>query len=826
MVADERVVVSFDQHSATYKANYAELGQEIRSRCPVAWTEAHGGYWVVTGRDILGDLAKRPDLLSNDHDPRGERRGYQGVAIPSPLGQETRGGFLEMDPPEQLEFRRVLNPYLSPSAIDRWRPLVTDLARACLDEVMESGSIDFVDDLANIVPAVLTMGMLGFPLTDWEFYSEPTHSIVYTPPGSPEYNGVVEQMIFMGVRLAAELERAKESPRPGLLASLVAAQASDPSTFNDDDLLGTLILVISGGFDTTTALTAHALQWLSRHPEQRTRIRDDPSLLDPATEEFLRFTTPAQGGARTIAADCEIGGYRFQESERVWLSYALANRDPVAFPSPDELVIDRSPNRHAAFGLGVHRCIGSNLARMTFKIMVQEVLAGIPDYVIRDGGVVRYEDVGTINGFRHMPATFTPGAPRGDRLEQVICHWQDVLDAEARADDAQRCTTLGGPSSRADQLIDAACERIGSDDFGADTWREGLDVLVGSLNAEAALNEIGVAAMTDQIVGYLANRLEIEQWFSRFPEIDAQQIVAPLFGLGLPRTGSTALSYLLAQDPARRSLRVWEANTPCPPPEAGREGDDPRIAVAQAGIDFTNEMFPDFAGMLPSEANGPQECLLLLALDFRSLIFEGMAYVPAYTRWLMQCDMVPAYRFHQRVLKLLQWRCPPYRWWLRSPAHMLSIDALDAVYPDARFVMTHRDVGKVLPSVCALYGSLTSVLTERLDPLAIGAHSREVWSTGLRRLIDFRDRGNEERFHDLSFEDVQRDPIGEVARLYRELGDDLNEEARRRMQNWWALSSKDRRGPAGHPPDRFGLDPASVAQEFAFYNDRFGVRVG
>jgi cytochrome P450 len=432
VVANERVVVDFDQHSATYKANSAALGHEIRSRCPVAWTEAHSGFWVVTGREILGDLARRPDLLSNDHDPRGERRGYQGVAMPSPVGQQSRGGFLEMDPPEQLAYRRVLNPQLSPSAVEKWRTMVSELARACLDEVVGSGRIDFVDDLANIVPAVLTMGMLGFPLKDWEIYSDPVHAIVYTPPSSPAYGRVIEQMISMGVRLSEEVERARTNPRPGLVASLVAAQASDPATFNHDDLLGTLILLISGGFDTTTALTAHALQWLGRHPQELARIRADPSLLDSATEEFLRFTTPAQGGARTIAADCEIGGYRFREDDRVWLSYALANRDPEAFPDPDHVVIDRFPNRHAAFGLGVHRCIGSNLARMTFKIMMHEVLSAIPDYTIVEAGVVRYEDVGTINGFQHMPATFAPRAAQGERLERVIGRWQAALDSEAQ----------------------------------------------------------------------------------------------------------------------------------------------------------------------------------------------------------------------------------------------------------------------------------------------------------------------------------------------------------------------------------------------------------
>jgi hypothetical protein len=376
-----------------------------------------------------------------------------------------------------------------------------------------------------------------------------------------------------------------------------------------------------------------------------------------------------------------------------------------------------------------------------------------------------------------------------------------------------------------DQMVDTACERAGSDDLGEETWREGLEVLVRSLTSEAALNHLGVSAMTDQIVGNLVNRLQIEQWYTRHPEIDDQEIVAPLFGLGLPRTGSTALSFLLAQDTTRRSLRTWEAGTPCPPPETATEHTDPRIATAQAGIAFTNEMFPGFAGMLPSSASGPQECLLIMAFDFRSLVFEGMARVPSYTSWLLKCDMKPAYRYHQRVLKLLQWRCPPERWWLKSPAHMLSIDALDAVYPDARFVMTHRDVAKVLPSVCALYDSLSRILCERPDPIALGSHNVELWRCALERLVDFRDRGNEDRFHDLSFEAVQRDPLAQVERLYAELGDDLTDDARQRMRDWWAESSKDRSGPHSYVPETFGLDLASIREQYAFYYDRFDVPV-
>jgi hypothetical protein len=376
-----------------------------------------------------------------------------------------------------------------------------------------------------------------------------------------------------------------------------------------------------------------------------------------------------------------------------------------------------------------------------------------------------------------------------------------------------------------DELVEQATERADSSDFGEDTWQEGLDVLTKSLREEASLNAIGEAAMRDQILGNLTNRLLVERCYAEHPEIDEQQIVAPLFGLGLPRTGSTALSFLLAQDPARRSLRVWEASAPCPPPEADTEHTDERIATAQAGIDFTNEMFPGFEGMLPTAADGPQECLVPMAFDFRSLMFDGMALVPSYNAWLLQCDMQPAYRYHRRVLKLLQWHCPPDRWWLKTPAHMLSIDALDAIYPDARFVMTHRDVTKVLPSVSALYATLIGVLTDRLDPQEIGARNRATWRTALERLIDFRDQGNDDRFVDLSFEAVQADPIGQVAHLYAQLGDELSDEARVRMEAWWAAASAGRTGPGSYPGEAFGLDAASIAEEFAFYHDRFDVTV-
>jgi hypothetical protein len=212
-----------------------------------------------------------------------------------------------------------------------------------------------------------------------------------------------------------------------------------------------------------------------------------------------------------------------------------------------------------------------------------------------------------------------------------------------------------------------------------------------------------------------------------------------------------------------------------------------------------------------------------MAMDFRSQMFEMMARVPSYSAWLQtECDMEPSYRYHRRVLKLLQWKCPPTRWWLKTPAHMASIRALDAVYPDARFVMTHRDIGTVLVSVCALMDALSRPLTDRPDPLAIGRYNTALWSASLRRLMEFRDNGNEHRFHDVSFAAMQADPIAAVTELYAQLGDDLTAETRDAMLKWWNQSSAERRA-ATYKPETFGLDVGGLRAQFAFYHDRFDI---
>ena len=428
----ERQRYHFDRHRPEYRHEFVAHTEEMHARCPIAWSETYGGHWVAAGAREVFELARAADVLSNDHDVDGTGTGYQGISIPAHKSS-VRGGFLEMDPPEQRHYRQVLNPYLSPAAVNRWIPFVDDIARACLDEKIESGRIDFVDDLANIVPAVLTLAMLGIPLRNWTIYNEPTHAAVYTPPNTPEMARVREQQRVLAQDLFTNMAQIRATPRPGLIDALVRAEINGAKP-SEMDLLGVLALVIGGGFDTTTALTAHALEWLGEHPDERERLSSErDTLLNSATEEFLRFFTPAAGDGRTFSKDCEILGTRFAEGERLWLSWAMANRDASVFPDPHHIDLERSGNRHHSFGLGIHRCIGSNVARTVFKRMLLAVLDRLPDYACDPDGTVHYETIGVIQGMRKLPATFTPGPRLGPGLDETLDRLQRVVDDEQLA---------------------------------------------------------------------------------------------------------------------------------------------------------------------------------------------------------------------------------------------------------------------------------------------------------------------------------------------------------------------------------------------------------
>jgi cytochrome P450 len=237
----------------------------------------------------------------------------------------------------------------------------------------------------------------------------------------------------MGLDLLTNMIEIRENPRPGIVNGLLQLRI-DGEPAPDLEIMGNLGLVIGGGFDTTTALTAHSMEWLSQHPDERERLsRERATLLDSATEEFLRYYTPAPGDGRTFSDDVEIEGTQFKEGERLWISWAMANRDPSVFSDPNQIVMDRKGNRHFSFGLGVHRCIGSNVARTVFKSMLTAVLDRMPDYRCDPEGTVHYETIGVIQGMRNLPATFTPGRRLGAGLDETLEKLQRICDEQELA---------------------------------------------------------------------------------------------------------------------------------------------------------------------------------------------------------------------------------------------------------------------------------------------------------------------------------------------------------------------------------------------------------
>lgn len=375
---------------------------------------------------------------------------------------------------------------------------------------------------------------------------------------------------------------------------------------------------------------------------------------------------------------------------------------------------------------------------------------------------------------------------------------------------------------RSDALIDRACKASGLSQFGEESFREGLDRLVVALDQEARLNAMGAAAMDMQIVDLLVQRLQIEDWYRRYPEIDEELITAPLVGLGLPRTGSTALACLLGEDLAARSLRNWEAQRPCPPPFAEPDTVAERIALAEASMVRRAQLFPRMVQMLPSTATSPTECQTIMGHDFKTQLFQAFAHVPSYTAWLEdEADLEPTYRYLKRVLKLLQWRGKAKAWRIKNPAHSLFIEALFKVFPDARFVMTHRRVGEVIPSVADVYLELSQAYSDEVDPTVLAEANIATWDKAMRRMIAFRTGEQDSRFYDIAFAPFMRDPFPALEGLYGFIGEELTAETRERMQAWRQTSPRDKHGR--HRPDleAFAIDLGALDARFGYYHERF-----
>ncbi len=386
---------------------------------------------------------------------------------------------------------------------------------------------------------------------------------------------------------------------------------------------------------------------------------------------------------------------------------------------------------------------------------------------------------------------------------------------------------LGLPLVRldADTLLAKARRQTGLDDFGDDGFREPLRRLLASLEREARLTLLGRIVTRNDIVRLLANRLKVVDVWKQHPEIEAGAVERPLFILGLPRTGTTILHELLAQDPGNRVPMTWEVMHPFPPPEQATFETDPRIAAVDRHFAGVDRLIPDFKSIHPMGARLPQECVALTQHEFVSLVWPTTYRVPSYHDYLDGTDHRWVYAAHRCWLQYLQWKVPARQWVLKSPGHLWTLDALLAVYPDARIVQTHRDPLKVIASLVSLMCTLRSIASDDIDPHEIGADWTARLSEGLNRTMRVRERGSlaPDQVFDMSFGEFMRDEIAMVRRIYTHFGMALSSEAERRMRRFLAENRADKHGRHTYTLGLGGLDEATERRRYAEYQERYGI---
>ena len=375
-----------------------------------------------------------------------------------------------------------------------------------------------------------------------------------------------------------------------------------------------------------------------------------------------------------------------------------------------------------------------------------------------------------------------------------------------------------------DQMLAEVSESVGLDDYGHSSFRDGLEQLVRSARAEAQLTALGEIVLDTTCRKALTNRLRVTDWCHRHPEVEEQVVEAPLFILGLPRTGTTALSHLLAADRTNRSLLAWEANESIPPPERETYWDDPRFERARnepAGVEVIN---PAFKAIHYDPPDMPIECSVIMAQHFQSPTLSVLFNVESYDDWMVTADATHTYRYHRQVLQVLQSHHPG-RWQLKTPAHCWYLDALVAAYPDARFVMTHRDPVPVTGSVCSLARSLSGSFTDADHTAGIAAHWPELIATMLDRVDAFRTRNGDGRFYDMAYRDLITDPVGAVHGLYDRFDMVWTEGTEHALRDHASVHRQNRFGQHTYTLEEFGLQPDAIRARLSGYLDRYGAYV-
>jgi hypothetical protein len=373
-----------------------------------------------------------------------------------------------------------------------------------------------------------------------------------------------------------------------------------------------------------------------------------------------------------------------------------------------------------------------------------------------------------------------------------------------------------------DEMIESAQRATGLERFDSDSFREGLQVLATDINNDTDRGEPYVERFRADLVTALSRRLEITDYLDKRPELLTRPIERPVFVLGIPRTGTTMVSNLLAADPNRRSPLTWEIDEPVPPATSATLTTDPRAVKRLEAERAALAANPAMGKYYRGSAIYPNECVFIHAHDFKTLMWESRGRLPGYAEYVLQMDATSAYEYEKRFLQVLQSEAPGV-WNLKMPSHSLFIPQLLKVFPDARLIWTHRDPYTAVGSLCSLLSLGHMGFTGKVDTEWLGQNYPGQAAEHANRAMDARDAIGEDRIIDVHYADLMRDPVGAMRKVYAGLGDEFTPEAEAGMQGWVDDNPQDKFGRHEYKLAQYGLSVETLEPLFARYLARYDV---
>lgn len=381
-----------------------------------------------------------------------------------------------------------------------------------------------------------------------------------------------------------------------------------------------------------------------------------------------------------------------------------------------------------------------------------------------------------------------------------------------------------GFAASEEALHQEAREHAGCDDFGDPSYLEGLRVLLRALDESRSLSRLGRMILRRQIVTSLTTRLRCEQRLEESPEVVETEIVRPIFITGLVRTGSTALHYLMGQDPGMQKLEYWLSAQPQPRPPEAAWADHPDYQKSVAELDFLYKNTPDLMAVHEMKAGWPEECGHILAQSFTDDRFECSAHLPAYCEWYHHTPHPGSYTRHKKLIQLIGSTSPEMRWLIKYPVHLRQLKALFDVYPDACVVQTHRDPRTVMASYTSFLAKIHRMHEEEVDEERIARTQIESWAVAADSGVEYRREHGSGQFYDLMFDDFMADPIGSVKRIYAHFDQELSQEGELSLESWQAGHPQGRHGQHEYKRRDFVISDRAILDRFENYLDFFEMK--